>query len=212
MNQTKQLIDISNWNRQEHFKFFSQFEEPFFGLVVNLDVTQAYLDAKASHKSFYLYYLYRALKAANAITEFRYRIHEGKVYLYDEIHASCTVDRADHTFGFSYMAFHEEEQLFIENAKRVITEVRQSKSLFPSDTAENVLHISALPWLDFSSISHARSYTFPDSCPKISFGKMTEKAGKKCMPVSIHVHHGLMDGYHVGLFVEKFQKMLNQGS
>ena len=29
------------------------------------------------------------------------------------------------------------------------------------------------------------------------------------MPVSINVHHALMDGYHVGLFIEKFQKLLN---
>jgi chloramphenicol O-acetyltransferase type A len=30
-----------------------------------------------------------------------------------------------------------------------------------------VIHFSAIPWLDFTSLSHARSYTFPDSCPKI---------------------------------------------
>lgn len=29
------------------------------------------------------------------------------------------------------------------------------------------------------------------------------------MPVSIHVHHGLMDSHHVGLFVEEFQKLMN---
>ncbi len=29
------------------------------------------------------------------------------------------------------------------------------------------------------------------------------------MPVSIHVHHALADGYHVGLFVNKFQELMN---
>jgi chloramphenicol O-acetyltransferase type A len=28
--------------------------------------------------------------------------------------------------------------------------------------------------------------------------------------MSIHVHHGLMDGYHVGLFVNAFQDLMNQ--
>lgn len=38
---------------------------------------------------------------------------------------------------------------------------------------------------------------------------MTENNGVKEMPVSIHVHHALMDGYHVALSVEKFQNLLN---
>jgi chloramphenicol O-acetyltransferase type A len=210
MKQTKQEIDLNNWNRKEHYAFFSQFQEPFFGVIVNLDCSQAYQNAKQCQRSFYLYYLYRAVKAANAVKEFRYRVHDTRVYCYDEIHASCTVDRLDHTFGFSYIGYHENELQFVENAKAVTQEVRESKSLFPSDTAENVLHISAVPWINFTSISHARSYNVPDSCPKISFGKMTEQVGKMIMPVSIHVHHGLMDGYHVGLFIEKFQKLLNE--
>ena len=30
------------------------------------------------------------------------------------------------------------------------------------------------------------------------------------MPVSIHGHHALMDGYHVGEFVERLQNLLNE--
>ena len=57
--------------------------------------------------------------------------------------------------------------------------------------------------------SHARSFTFPDSCPKISFGKMMIENGKKTMSMSVHVHHGLIDGYHVGQFVNLFQELMN---
>jgi chloramphenicol O-acetyltransferase type A len=74
----------------------------------------------------------------------------------------------------------------------------------PAISGENLIHYSAIPWLDFTSISHARSFSFPDSCPKISFGKMTEIDGQKSMSVSIHVHHALVDGYHVGLYVDRF--------
>jgi chloramphenicol O-acetyltransferase type A len=34
--------------------------------------------------------------------------------------------------------------------------------------------------------------------------------GKKTMPMSVHVHHGLMDGLHVGLFIDFFQELMNQ--
>lgn len=66
-----------------------------------------------------------------------------------------------------------------------------------------------MPWLDFTSVSHARHFKFEDSCPKISFGKMTGEGEDRIMPVSIHVHHALMDGYEVGLFVEEFQQLMS---
>lgn len=205
----KKEIDLINWPRKDHYEFFSQFEEPFFGVTVNIDCTLAYRQVKEKGASFFLYYLYRALKAANVVEAFRYRIVDKKVFVFEEVHASSTVNRADETFGFSYMNYHEDEELFCQHAQQVMTEVRQSKGLHPSVSGENVIHFSAVPWLNFTSLSHARSYSFPDSIPKISFGQMTIINGVHTMPVSIHVHHGLMDGYHVGLFVEKFQQFMN---
>ena len=106
----------------------------------------------------------------------------------------------------------EESNLLQEvviTSERKDENVKNTNNLLPAVSGENVIHFSAIPWLDFTSISHARSFSHPDSCPKISFGKMTENNGVKEMSVSIHVHHALMDGYHVGLFVEKFQALLN---
>ena len=206
----KQLIKLDEWKRKEHYLFFSRFEEPFFGVTININCTNAYEKAKSKGSSFFLYYLYRALRAANSIENFRYRIIEKEVYLFDEIHASATINRPDETFGFSYMDYHENEEIFYRTAKEEIARVQQSKGLIPAGSGENVIHFSAVPWVDFTGLSHARSYIFPDSCPKISFGKVTEKNGIKSMPVSIHGHHGLMDGFHIGLFAERFQKLMNE--
>ena len=91
-----------------------------------------------------------------------------------------------------------------------IEKVQNTNSLLPAVSGENVIHFSAIPWIDFTSISHARSFSHLDSCPKISFGKMTETNGKKSMPISIHGHHALMDGFHVGQFIDEFQKLMNE--
>lgn len=205
----KKLIDIDNWNRREHFQFFSKFEEPFFGVTIKVDCTTAYKKAKEKGVSFFLYYLYRALKAANEVENFRYRIIENKVYDFSSVNASPTINRPDGTFGFAYMDYFENEKQFHEKALQQIENVKNTNNLLPAVSGENVIHFSAIPWLDFTSISHARSFSHPDSCPKISFGKMTDINGVKEMPISIHGHHALMDGYHVGLFVEKFQSLLN---
>jgi chloramphenicol O-acetyltransferase type A len=206
----KKLINIDTWNRKDHFNLFSRFEEPFWGVVISIDCTLAYQNAKNRNQSFFLYYLYRALKAANEVENFRYRIIKDQVYLYAQVNVATTVNRPDDTFGFAYFNYFEDEQLFIEQAKIEMEKTRQSTGLVPSEEGANDIHFSALPWLDFTSISHARAFGFPDSCPKISFGKMKEVHGKKTMPVSVHVHHGLADGYHVGLFVERFQELMNE--
>lgn len=100
--------------------------------------------------------------------------------------------------------------MFSEHAKAIMAEVRSSTGLIPAVSGENVIHYSSIPWLNFTSLSHARSFSFKDSCPKISFGKMMEQNGIKQMPISIHVHHALMDGFHVAQFVERFQELLLQ--
>ncbi len=204
----KTLLDIESWNRKDQFHFFSQFEEPFFGVTVQLDCTEAYAKAKASGYSFFLYYLHLSLKAANQIEPFRYRISDGKVYLHDTVNASPTINRPDGTFGFSYMDYHPDFENFAEAAKITIEEVRNSTGLIPAVSGENVIHYSSVPWINFTGLSHARSFSFKDSCPKISFGKMTEVNGRKQMPVSIHVHHALMDGFHVGQYIDLYQQLL----
>lgn len=205
----KTWIDIEQWSRKEHFLFFSQFEEPFFGVTVHIDCTLAYQTAKQNGNSFFLYYLFRALKTANEIENFRYRIMDKQVYLFDCIHASPTINRANGTFGFAYIDYCQMETDFYAQALREIDRVQQVNDLLPAVSGENVIHFSAIPWIDFTALSHARSFSYPDSAPKISFGKVNEHQGRKTMPISIHVHHGLMDGYHVGLFIDKFQKSMN---
>lgn len=33
----KQVIDLDNWNRKEHFAFFSAFDDPFLLITVQFD-------------------------------------------------------------------------------------------------------------------------------------------------------------------------------
>ena len=206
-----QTIDIDQWSRKDHFRFFSSFEEPFFGIAVRVDCTNAKMICKDKDSSFFLYYLHAALRAANALENFRYRIKDGQVVLYEKIHASPTIMRPDGTFGFSYMDFFEDFDEFQCHGKKEVERVQQNSGLEYALSGENVIHFSALPWLDFSSVSHARSYSYPDSCPKISFGKVVEEGSRLTMAVSIHAHHGLVDGFHIGQWVELFQGFLDGG-
>ncbi len=207
----KTLLDLENWNRKEHFEHFCRMEEPFFGVTVEIDCTKAYETAKELNASFFIFYLHKTLTAVNAVENFKYRISEGKIYINDRIDASATIGRADGTFGFSLIEYNPDFKIFEKNALAEIERIQNTTGLFTrSFDNDNLIHFSAIPWLNFTSISHARSYTFPDSCPKISFGKMiVSESGKRTIAMSVHVHHGLMDGLHVGQFVDLFQEVMN---
>jgi chloramphenicol O-acetyltransferase type A len=207
----KTLLDLENWNRKEHFEHFSRMEEPFFGVTVEIDCTKAYETAKELKASFFIFYLHKTLTAVNSVENFKYRISEGKIYINNRIDASATIGRADGTFGFSLIEYNPDFKIFEKNALTEIERIQNTTGLFTrSFDDDNLIHFSAIPWLNFTSISHARSYTFPDSCPKISFGKMiVSESGKRTIAMSVHVHHGLMDGLHVGQFVDLFQESMN---
>ncbi|MGI4739706.1 MAG: CatA-like O-acetyltransferase [Janthinobacterium lividum] len=204
-------IDLATWPRREHFAFFSSFEEPFFGLVADVDVTVARAEARRLGVSFFLYYLYQALAAANSVAEFRDRIEQGQVYRYDQVHASATIGRPDHTFGFSFLENQPSLTEFLATAQPEIAAVQQASGLCLSERTgrPDVLHCSAIPWVRFTGLTHARSFGHPDSAPKISFGQAYPHGAGQRMAVSVNVHHALADGYHVGLFLDDFQRRLN---
>lgn len=205
----KQLIDLKTWNRTAHFEFFSKFEEPFFGITTPIDCTIAYQKSKTLQVPFFVYYLHKTLVAVNKIENFRLRIEGDNVVLYDEIDTSATIMREDKTFGFSFIKFHEDLHEFNKTTQIEIQRIQNTPGILTREYPENIIHFSAVPWINFTGLTHSRSFSAPDSCPKISFGKLMDENGKKTMALSVTAHHGLLDGYHMGLFVEELQKLLN---
>ena len=206
----KTKIDITNWNRKEHFEFFCTFEEPFFGITTPIDMTIAYEKAKTMQIPFFVYYLHKTIAAINQVENFRYRIEDENVFLYDEIDASSTIMREDKTFGFSFIKFHSDIHEFAKTTQTEIERIQVTPGLFTREFPENIIHFSAVPWINFTGLTHSRKYSLKDSCPKVSYGKLMTEGSKKTMAMTVLAHHGLADGYHMGLFVEALQAELNK--
>lgn len=190
------------------------FNEPFFGVTVEIDCTAAYENAKSSGVSFFIYYLHKTLLAVNSTESFRYRIAGNSVVVWDRIDGSATISRVDGSFGFSLIEFNADLQIFAAGAVAEIERVKNVPGLLTrAFDDDNLIHFSAIPWLQFTGLSHARNYASPDSCPKISFGKMTvAEDGKRTMPMSVHVHHALMDALHISQFIGTFETVMNSRS
>jgi len=202
-------LDIENWNRKEHFNFFKQFTDAYFAVTVEVEVTKIHAYAKQYEVSFFVMYLHACMKAINSVENLRYRIRDNKVIVHDVIHASATILRADKTFGFSFIHFHEDFKVFNINFEAEKERILNTTNLFPVQATDDCIYCSTMPWLNFSGHKEPLFGTVKESVPKLAFGKFIEKENKLMMPISIAVNHALVDGYHVGLFVDAFQDFLN---
>ncbi|MCK5457970.1 MAG: chloramphenicol acetyltransferase [Melioribacteraceae bacterium] len=208
----EKLLDITTWKRKEHFDFFSKYDEPFWAIVSEIDCTKAYQKSKENNISFFLYYLHKSTQAINQIEEFRYRIRDNQVIVFDEVHASSTLGRDDETFSYSFISYDRDYLKFAASAHVEIERVKNSIGLGLTNETNRLdtIHYSTLPWTKFTGLTHARDFKHKDSVPKIVFGKYYLVDGKKIMNVSLNAHHGLVDGLHGAKYFELFQKLMNE--
>ena len=95
----KHLIDIDTWERKENYLFFRDFHNSWIAMTSEVDCTEAYAEAKAQGRSFFLYYLYAILRAANEIKEFRYRWDKhGQVVYHDTVDITTPIAVPGKTF------------------------------------------------------------------------------------------------------------------
>ncbi|MDO5971482.1 CatA-like O-acetyltransferase [Flavivirga aquimarina] len=203
-----QIININTWNRKQHYEHFSALKDPYFGVTIPFNVTKAYKFSKENNKSFFAKYLHDCMKAVNTVDNFRYRIKDDNVVDYGIIHASATIMRNNKTFGFSFIEYHNDLNVFIKNIAMEKERIENTTDLYPPRNGLDCIHCSAMPWLHFSGHKEPISGV-QDSVPKIAFSKVNEVNRELIMNVSVSVNHALLDGYHVGLFSEKFQENLN---
>jgi chloramphenicol O-acetyltransferase type A len=204
-----EYLDIETWNRKQHFEHFKLLLDPYFAVTADVDVTKAYQTAKEKGVPFFVLYLHACMKAINAIENFKYRITEDeRIRIYEVIHASATIMREDKTFGFSFIYFSEDLNQFHQNFKKEKERIFNSTDLFPPINSDDCVYCSALPWVNFTGHKEPKN-SESDSITRLAFGKFIEKENTLKMPVSITVNHALIDGYHVSLFFEVFQKSLD---
>ena len=201
----KRLVDLQQWDRRAHFELFRTYDHPWFNVTVPVDVTHVVNWCRDAGHSFFAACLYCSTRAANQVPELRYRIESDEVVEYDVTHPGSTVLRPDDTFGFAYFEYRDPFSAFAALVVQEIERAKSSSGLDPRTDRHDVIHHSVLPWIAFSSFQHARRRDPGDSVPKIVFGKHFESGPKRLLPVSVEVHHALVDGIHVGRFYEALQ-------
>jgi len=203
-------LDIENWSRRELFEFFIGYANPYFNVCVQLDVTEflTFVRARSTKVSLALHYF--ALRVANEIEPFRYRLKDGKVVIFDSIHGGTTVLLPNESFAYAYFEYQPDFEKFTGEMGSAVEAVRTSTAPLKPTMRDDVIYHTTLPWISFTSFMHARTPGRGDSIPRIVFGKFVNSGGRTMMPISVEVHHALMDGLHVGRYLNRLAEVLAQ--
>lgn len=203
-------IDIQSWPRRQHFELFNSFNHPHFNLCANVDLTSFYPFIKKNSISFTSALVYLITRAANDIPEFRQRIRAEKVVEHDIVNPSVTILVEGDLFGFCLIEYCEDFTAFAEVAARMIAQAKKHPTLTDEPGHDDLLFMTALPWVSFTSFMHPMQQHPADSIPRFAWGKFFQDGNSIKMPLSVQGHHAVMDGFHMGKFYALMQGYLSE--
>lgn len=204
-------IDLENWNRKTTFEFFKDYPDPFFNITANIDVTRLREFCRENGLAFSLANVFFSQEAANAVPEFRRRFIGEGVVEFEIVHATQTVLNDDETFSFCYFEQQPNVFEFDRNGRAARERYKKLKTFDVEADRIDLIYYSVIPWVSFTSFKHASRLDNRQSVPRIVFGGLFDDGGGRSnMPVSVEVHHALMDGLHVGRYFMGLQARINE--
>jgi chloramphenicol O-acetyltransferase type A len=202
-------IDMQTWKRREHFKLFNSFNHPHFNMCVNVDLTTFCPSVQQRGVTFTVGIIYVISRAANAIPEFRYRIQGENVIEYDVVSPSVTILAEKDLFSFCMIDYVDDFAKFAVGATAAIAYAKEHITLTNEPGRDDLLFMTALPWVSFTSFMHPMSFHPVDPIPRFAWGKFFEDGKHLKMPLSVQGHHAVMDGLHMARFYAELQEYLD---
>jgi len=202
-------LDMETWPRREHYKLFSGFNHPHFGLCANVDVTALRRFVRQHGHSFAVAVVYLIARAANAIPEFRMRIRDGKVVEHECVDPSFTIQAEHELFSFCTIGYVEDFAAFAASVAQQMAYEKAHPRLENEGARDDLLYMTAMPWVSFTGFLHPMQQHPADSIPRFAFGKIFGDHNLRQMPLSVQGHHAVMDGLHIGKFYTQMQEHLS---
>jgi chloramphenicol O-acetyltransferase type A len=202
-------IDMQTWSRRHHFRTFSAFNHPHFNMCVNVDVTAFYPFVKRNGYSLTVSMVYVIARASNAIPEFRQRIRGDQVVEHEIVNPGFSILVDKDLFSFCDVAYAEDFSEFARRAEKKIADVKAHLELENNPEKDDVLYMSPIPWVSFTSFTHPMQFHPADSIPRFAWGKYFQEGDTLKMPLSVQGHHAVMDGIHMGRYYETLQEYLH---
>lgn len=200
------IIDLDSWPRRAQFETFRHFDYPHFNVTASIDMESMLPVAREHPTSLTVIITYLLARTANHFPHFRWRIRGDEVIEHEIVHPSITILTPDDLFSFCTIMYSPDFPIFAAAAESQIAHVREHPTLEDEPYEDNLLYMTSIPWISFTSFMHPIHMTPPDSVPRIAWGKIHTMDNRHHMPLSVQGHHALMDGLHVGQYFEHLQE------
>lgn len=201
-------IDLQSYPRREQFELFNTFNHPHFNMCANVDLTRFLPYIKLNGVSFTAAIVYVISRAANAIPEFRYRVWDDEIVEHETVSPSVTILVENDLFSFCTIDYSPDFGVFADRAARQIAAAKENPTLKDPPERDDLLYMTALPWVSFTSFTHPMRQHPADYIPRFAWGKYFQEGELLKMPLSVQGHHALMDGIHMGRFYAEVQDYL----
>jgi chloramphenicol O-acetyltransferase type A len=178
-------------------------------MCVNVDITAFYPFVKRKGYSFTVSMVYAISRASNAIPEFRQRIRGEQVVEHEIVNPGFTILIDKDLFSFCIIEYTDDFLEFTVRAAENIAHVKAHPNLEVNPEKDNVLYMSPIPWVSFTSFSHPMQLHPADTVPRFAWGKYFKENDRLKIPLDVQGHHAVMDGIHMGNFYEKVQAYLD---
>lgn len=206
-------IDMKAWPAAQSFYYYTRIAPTSYTINVKLDVTVLRRILKERNYKFFPAYLYLVTKVISQQEQLRVALRDEVlghwnmlVPAYPQFHDD------DQTTSLLWTGYTENFQKFHERYLEDIRIYGKSHGILSAKGAPpaNTYIISCIPWFSFDSFSlhnHGlKDYYFPS----FEAGGFVEAGGRLLMPLSITVHHATVDGYHLKVFLEVLQELMNE--
>lgn len=203
-------VDLSTWYRQGSYHHFRDYENPFYNMTLRVDIAPLRAQLQGTEVGIGLAMYYLLLRLAHEHEPLRMRLHQGRVRVLPSVDGGTTVLRHDDSFTTARLPYDPDFAVFTSQAKAAIAQARLPGSPFAMETDDAILHFTTVPWVHFTSFSHAYRGGGTDSVPKFALGRADHDGSRLWLPLSIDVHHALVDGVHVGRFIRGCETALRE--
>lgn len=198
-------VNIGSLTRRESFNNFRLYSDPVFSIGTRLDVTELYEFCKQKKLSFFSVFLFVVTREINEINDFKLRIVDNEVVMFDVIHPSFIVMRENKTITTCCTRYIPDFNVFYQNNRNDIVNMRTSLQYqrFNATGMKDCVYISCLPWIDLVSCRNPYNYADHDqtSIPRITWSKVVLENQRYKMYFDISAHHALLDGYHLSQLI-----------
>lgn len=206
-------ININNWSRKKAFNTFCNFDDPYTGVTVTLNVSNIVYISKNTKNSFYGTMLYFVLMSMNKINVYKYGYGKDEnknicVYKYDTIAATATVLNDKNELNFTrYVKYDYDYSKFMQDFIEAKNDAENNIDYYKIPNLDNMnkVQVTCLPWIRFNNFKDAVNHSEKSSKPKICWGKYYELNGEYFLDFSLLVNHAFQDGYHIAMLINELQ-------